>query len=44
MTQILVNPGDKVAKGQPLALVQSADFSAAVGAYSKALAVAPDRS
>ncbi len=40
VTQILVNPGDKVAKGQPLALVQSADFSAAVGAYSKALAVA----
>jgi cobalt-zinc-cadmium efflux system membrane fusion protein len=40
VTQILVNPGDKVVKGQPLALVQSADFSTAVAAYEKALAVA----
>jgi cobalt-zinc-cadmium efflux system membrane fusion protein len=40
VTQILVNPGDKVRKDQPLALVESADFSAAVGAYSKALATA----
>ena len=38
--QILVNPGDKVAKGQPLALVQSGDFSTAVAAYSKAVSVA----
>ena len=40
VTQILVNPGDMVAKGQPLALVQSGDFSTAVAAYSKAVAVA----
>jgi len=40
VTQILVNPGDQVAKGQPLALVQSGDFSTAVAAYSKAVAVA----
>ena len=40
VTRILVNAGDKVAKGQPLATVESADFSAAVGAYSKALATA----
>ena len=38
--RILVNPGDKVAKGQPLALVQSGDFSTAVAAYSKAVSVA----
>ena len=38
--QILVNPGDKVAKGQPLALVQSGDFATAVAAYSKAVSVA----
>jgi membrane fusion protein, heavy metal efflux system len=40
VTRILVNPGDHVAKGQPLAYVQSADFSAAVGAYTKAVAAA----
>src|SRR5271154_4163200 len=40
VTRILVNPGDRVAKGQPLALVQSGDFSTAVAAYSKAVAVA----
>jgi membrane fusion protein, heavy metal efflux system len=40
VVRILVNPGDKVAKGQPLALVQSGDFSTAVAAYSKAVAVA----
>jgi cobalt-zinc-cadmium efflux system membrane fusion protein len=40
VAQILVAAGDRVRKGQPLALVESADFSAAVGAYSKALATA----
>jgi cobalt-zinc-cadmium efflux system membrane fusion protein len=40
VTQILVAAGDRVRKGQPLALVESADFSAAVGAYSKTLATA----
>ena len=40
VTRILVNPGDHVRKGQPLAYVQSADFSAAVGAYTKAVAAA----
>ena len=40
VTRIVVNPGDHVRKGQPLAYVQSADFSAAVGTYTKALAAA----
>lgn len=40
VTRILVNAGDKVRKGQPLAVVESADFSAAVGAYGKAVAAA----
>lgn len=40
VSQLLVSPGDKVRKGQPLALVDSSDFSAAVSAYSKALASA----
>ncbi len=40
VTRILVNPGDHVRKGQPLAYVQSADFSAAAGAYAKAVAAA----
>jgi cobalt-zinc-cadmium efflux system membrane fusion protein len=40
VTRLLVNPGDHVHKGQPLAYVASADFSAAVGAYSKAEAAA----
>src|SRR5271170_697508 len=38
--RILVNAGDRVAEGQPLALVQSGDFSTAVAAYSKAVTVA----
>ncbi|HYX45778.1 MAG TPA: efflux RND transporter periplasmic adaptor subunit [Sphingomicrobium sp.] len=38
VTQILVGLGQPVAKGQPLALVQSADFATAMGAYRKAVA------
>jgi cobalt-zinc-cadmium efflux system membrane fusion protein len=37
VARLLVAPGDKVHRGQPLALVDSADFSAAIGAYRKAL-------
>ena len=40
VTRILVSPGDKVSRGQPLALVDSPDFSTAVAEYSKALATA----
>jgi membrane fusion protein, heavy metal efflux system len=40
VSRLLVSAGDKVRKGQPLAVVESADFAAAVGAYSKALATA----
>lgn len=40
VTRILVSAGQHVDKGQPLAQVQSPDFAAAVGAYSKALVVA----
>ena len=40
VTQILVSAGDRVRAGQPLALVESADFSAAVAAYRKAVATA----
>ncbi len=40
VTQILVSLGQPVAKGQPLALVQSADFATAIGAYRKAVATA----
>ena len=40
VSRLLVSPGDKVRKGQPLAEVESPDFAAAVGAYSKALATA----
>ena len=40
VTRLLVNPGDKVRKGQPLAYAESADFSAAVGAYAKTVAAA----
>lgn len=38
VTKLLVSVGSKVTKGQPLALVQSPDFAAAVGAYRTALA------
>ncbi|MEI9931664.1 MAG: efflux RND transporter periplasmic adaptor subunit [Rhizomicrobium sp.] len=40
VTRTLVNPGDKVAKGQPLAVVNSPDYAAAVGAYQKAISAA----
>ena len=40
VTRLLVSAGQHVDKGQPLAQVQSPDFAAAVGAYSKALVVA----
>jgi cobalt-zinc-cadmium efflux system membrane fusion protein len=37
VTRTLVSLGQHVVKGQPLALVQSADYAAAVGAYRKAV-------
>ena len=40
VTRILVALGQPVTKGQPLALVQSADFASAVGAYRKAVVTA----
>lgn len=40
VSRLLVSPGDKVKKGQPLALVDSPDFAAAIGAYRKALVTA----
>ncbi|HTA64260.1 MAG TPA: efflux RND transporter periplasmic adaptor subunit, partial [Xanthomonadaceae bacterium] len=40
VSRILVEPGQKVRKGDPLAIVDSSDFSAAIDAYSKALAAA----
>ena len=40
VTRTLVSLGQHVVKGQPLALVQSADFASAIGAYRKAVAVA----
>src|SRR3954469_2219782 len=40
VTQTLVTLGQHVAKGQPLALVQSADYATAVGAYRKAVVTA----
>ena len=40
VTQILVAPGQRVSKGQALAVVDSPDFSAAVSAYRKAAATA----
>lgn len=40
VTRILVTLGQRVDKGQALAVVDSADFSAAVGAYRKAAATA----
>jgi cobalt-zinc-cadmium efflux system membrane fusion protein len=40
VSRLLVSPGDKVRKGQPLALVDSPDFAAAIGAYRKALVTA----
>ncbi|MGZ6014239.1 MAG: efflux RND transporter periplasmic adaptor subunit [Phenylobacterium sp.] len=40
VTRLLVQPGQQVAKGQVLAMVDSPDFAAAIGAYAKALATA----
>ncbi len=40
VARLLVAPGDKVKKGQALALVASPDFAAAIGAYRKALVTA----
>jgi len=40
VTRILVEPGARVAAGEPLAYVSSPDFAAALGAYRKAQAAA----
>jgi len=40
VTRILVALGQPVARGQPLALVQSADYATAIGAYRKAVVTA----
>src|ERR1035438_120389 len=40
VSKLLVNPGDKVKAGDPLAEVDSPDFAAAISAYRKALATA----
>jgi cobalt-zinc-cadmium efflux system membrane fusion protein len=40
VTRLLVSPGDHVKQGAPLAMVDSPDFAAAIGAYRKALATA----
>jgi cobalt-zinc-cadmium efflux system membrane fusion protein len=40
VSRLLVNPGDKVKKGDALAIVDSADFATAVSTYRKALATA----
>jgi cobalt-zinc-cadmium efflux system membrane fusion protein len=40
VSRLLVSAGDKVTRGQPLAIVDSADFATAISAYSKALATA----
>jgi cobalt-zinc-cadmium efflux system membrane fusion protein len=40
VTRLLVTPGEKVRKDQPLAVVESPDFAAAVDAYRKAVSTA----
>jgi len=40
VSRLLVTQGDQVGKGQPLAVVDSPDFAAAISAYQKALATA----
>ena len=40
VSRLLVSPGDRVRKGQSLAVVDSSDFAAAVDAYRKAVASA----
>ena len=43
VSRLLVSLGDQVKKGEPLAVVDSPDFAAAVSAYRKALATAQNR-
>jgi cobalt-zinc-cadmium efflux system membrane fusion protein len=40
VTRLLVEPGQRVAAGQALAMVDSSDFAAATSAYAKAIATA----
>jgi membrane fusion protein, heavy metal efflux system len=40
VSRLLVSPGEHVKKRQPLAVVNSPDFAAAIGAYRKALSAA----
>src|SRR5215472_12379543 len=40
VSRLLVNPGQTVTKGQPLALVESPDYSTAIGAYRAAVVAA----
>jgi len=40
VSRLLVSIGDEVTKGQPLAIVDSPDFAAAISAYQKAIATA----
>lgn len=40
VSRLMVNPGDKVKKGDPLAYVDSPDFATAVSTYRKALVTA----
>jgi len=40
VSRLLVSPGEKVRKGDPLAVVDSPDFAAAISAYGKATATA----
>jgi cobalt-zinc-cadmium efflux system membrane fusion protein len=40
VTRLLVTVGEKVKRGQPMAMVNSPDFASAIGAYRKALAAA----
>ncbi|OOG36237.1 efflux transporter periplasmic adaptor subunit [Rhodanobacter sp. C05] len=40
VSRLLVSPGDKVKKGDPLAVVDSPDFAVAISTYSKALVTA----
>ena len=40
VSRLLVSPGDQVKKGDPLAMVSSPDYAAALGTYRKTLAAA----
>jgi cobalt-zinc-cadmium efflux system membrane fusion protein len=40
VARLLVNPGDQVAKGQALAIVDSPDYTTAIGAYRTAIVAA----